>query len=804
MYRSMLCSASRCFFKVPPLPVVVCAWLCFVVLLLPVFLLGHVHDDIPLGVLDLFHIADLWCSYIIIASTFLATSSETLELDNGVRCRMSEICDGPPSSEICSRDVMELLDSVCTTEDGRCPPEVRNLQLSCITDPSERANHVRSAISWTWKGYRDCAAGEDELKPVSCSQAHWLNLTLTAVDGLDTLLLAGLESEFKEALDIVKKNLNPRTSGDCNLFETTIRIVGGLISAYHLVQPKNENASRYLLEQAVDIGARLARGFVCRGDGCTGIPYSDVNLSTGSTSGSVALSSLSEFATLSVEFTSLARLTGHREFELAALRVHDVLTSAVRRGRGLLPQFFSTNSEYNGFDTSYIMMGARTDSYYEYLLKQWILTGRKDNFLLKRFIQAMQSMRARLIRSTGITIPEEGGDNLMYVAEESQGQQIPKMDHLVCFLPGVLALADYYNVSTVRSPHDVSDLNLAIKLASTCYKLYQLSPSGLAPEIVHFIDTKDFDARYSYPGGHVPDVGDGHFYINEADAHSLLRPETVESLFILWKVTGDPMYRDWSWSIFRAFERWARVSEMDLCIHRHFHDVPAFVTWIAAEARRKAPKLLQNKYFADVLMKGSVDLDGSLTGIHMQHMTARSLLEMEPWRKMVHLATEVVDAGIRVLKSIRMLGTGMVNKTSYQINHSNSVKESWNFLGRHWDELQCPPSARGGGYSSLSSVIVLPPPKSDKMESFWLSETLKYLYLIFIEEPDRCVHHSCQQVAYDSNHGKGGKSSLSLDQWVFNTEAHPLPIVGPINDSLIKPVDWLEGRFLFPYNFTDG
>jgi hypothetical protein len=58
-----------------------------------------------------------------------------------------------------------------------------------------------------------------------------------------------------------------------------------------------------------------------------------------------------------------------------------------------------------------------------------------------------------------------------------------------------------------------------------------------------------------------------------------------------------------------------------------------------------------------------------------------------------------------------------------------------------------------GGYSSLNSVTVVPAPKRDKMETFFLGETLKYLYLLFSDP-----------------------SVLPLDEYVFNTEAHPLPI----------------------------
>ena len=43
------------------------------------------------------------------------------------------------------------------------------------------------------------------------------------------------------------------------------------------------------------------------------------------------------------------------------------------------------------------------------------------------------------------------------------------------------------------------------------------------------------------------------------DAHNLLRPETVESLFVLWRVTGDARYREWGWHMFRAWHRFCRV-----------------------------------------------------------------------------------------------------------------------------------------------------------------------------------------------------------------------------------------------------
>lgn len=59
------------------------------------------------------------------------------------------------------------------------------------------------------------------------------------------------------------------------------------------------------------------------------------------------------------------------------------------------------------------------------------------------------------------------------------------------------------------------------------------------------------------------------------------------------------------------------------------------------------------------------------------------------------------------------------------------------------------------GYTGLKNVYVLDSPKDDVQQSFFLAETLKYLYLLFSED-----------------------DLIPLDSWVFNTEAHPLPIKG--------------------------
>ena len=40
---------------------------------------------------------------------------------------------------------------------------------------------------------------------------------------------------------------------------------------------------------------------------------------------------------------------------------------------------------------------------------------------------------------------------------------------------------------------------------------------------------------------------------------NILRPETVESLFYLWRLTGNKTYQEWGWNIFEAFEKNSRT-----------------------------------------------------------------------------------------------------------------------------------------------------------------------------------------------------------------------------------------------------
>ena len=92
--------------------------------------------------------------------------------------------------------------------------------------------------------------------------------------------------------------LFPIQNRDVSFFETTIRELGGLLSAYEL------SKDRMFLRKAEDLGTRLLKGF-----GSGTIPFASVNLKTGaarSPSWTGGASILSEIGTLQLEFLYLA------------------------------------------------------------------------------------------------------------------------------------------------------------------------------------------------------------------------------------------------------------------------------------------------------------------------------------------------------------------------------------------------------------------------------------------------------------------------------------------------------------------
>eukprot|EP00930_Biecheleria_cincta_P045343 TRINITY_DN31262_c0_g1_i1.p1 TRINITY_DN31262_c0_g1~~TRINITY_DN31262_c0_g1_i1.p1 ORF type:complete len:945 (-),score=148.70 TRINITY_DN31262_c0_g1_i1:11-2845(-) len=389
------------------------------------------------------------------------------------------------------------------------------------------ADEVRDAMRHTWKGYRARAWGHDDIQPVRGAPKDWCRMAITMLDGLSTLWMMGLKDEFNDAAKWMENNPLPAqgSHGLHSLFEINIRAFGGLLSAYSL------SSQSVFLQTAKRLGNNLLGAFGTP----NGIPKSTVDVGTGA-AGKHSWNAnvvLAEATTLQVEFRYISHVTGDNRWKDAADKAMNTVLKAAN-GRGLVPIYIrSDSSSQTGFSGGKISMGAMGDSYYEYLLKQWIQSGKKEDHLKNAWKKAMQEMMDRMVVTTA------GG--LKFVAELDGGRTRNRMDHLACFVAGMLMLG-----SRTLPKHEVDPRwePFAAELTRTCYEMYARTPTGLSPEYVTF----DLGAAQ----GHDMNIP------NDAP-HNLLRPEAAEAVYYMWYYTGDPKYRQWGHQMFAPFLKYCKT-----------------------------------------------------------------------------------------------------------------------------------------------------------------------------------------------------------------------------------------------------
>ncbi|GAA5855970.1 hypothetical protein JCM8547_000435 [Rhodosporidiobolus lusitaniae] len=527
----------------------------------------------------------------------------------------------------------------------RIHPKQDTLQLAGEEDvaryePIEREEVRRDAVLDAFKhsylAYERDAFGFDDYHPIShrgdnMSPAGPVGYFL--IDSLDSLLIAGMDEEYKRARDWVAE-LSFDLDDKFHVFEVhlllnllmeavltarqveqiTIRVLGGLLSAYQLDGEKDQ----MLLVKAVDLADRILPAF----DTPSGLPMSFVNLAKRKgipDADNRGMASVAEAGTLQLEFKYLSEVTGSPVYWQKVEKVMDVIRDQPKKD-GLVPLFMRPDT--GTFVFSDIRLGSRADSYYEYLGKQYLQTNRTEPQYKLMHDEAMGGIKKHLLKKS-VT------KGLVYTSELQPGrsrsggfelQDVPKQDHLVCFLGASLLLGVTEGAGPLPpdestfTDSQIDDWYAGKALIKTCVDTYTSSKTGLAPEIVNYY----LDPSLAHSAGRDWFINSRHLSATHPpiDARNILRPETVESLFVAYRLTGDPVYREWGWTIFQTFVEHCRLPD--------------------------------------------------------------------------------------------------------------------------------------GGFASILDVDEVPVKYEDRMETFWISETLKYLFLLFSE-----------------------KDVVPLDQWVFNTEAHP-------------------------------
>lgn len=460
---------------------------------------------------------------------------------------------------------------------------------------ARRKQAVVDAFSLSWDHYAEYAWGMDEFHPVSrtsknlgcksqsesCAPTGWI-----IVDALDTAIMMNLTSRVAQAREWISTSLDfTKVDSEMSTFETTIRVLGGLLSAHYLstnfphLAPLADDdlgakGEDLYIEKAVDLADRLLGAF----ETPTGIPLSScvLNTSTGVRShGDSGMASMAEATTLQLELKYVSKLTGEPLYWERAEQVIAAV-DAPRREGGLVPIYIDPRT--GEFRSETIRLGSRGDSYYEYLIKQYLQTGSRETVYLEMWNEALLGVKQYLITWSK-------DSNFTVLAERQTGLESPltgKMDHLVCFLPGTIALALTGGAGLEQTKamlgegwtrEHAQNLQLAEELAKTCYGMYLVTPTGLAPEITYFeLDPRGApswnmsDQSFRIPASApLVDRLDARwrsdFDIHSNDVHNLQRPETIESLFYLWRITGNVMYREWGWKIFESFLRHSAIHD---------------------------------------------------------------------------------------------------------------------------------------------------------------------------------------------------------------------------------------------------
>ncbi|KAF8930813.1 alpha mannosidase-like protein [Dissophora ornata] len=374
-----------------------------------------------------------------------------------------------------------------------------------------------------YHGYLNHAFPKDELNPVACTgrgpdryNPNNINVndvlgdfSLTLIDALDTLAAMREPELFRQAIQLIKRHVhNFDINSRVQVFEVNIRVLGALLSGHlYASDPSYKSLVKgyngELLTMAEDLGKRLMKAFE---NTPTGIPWPRVNLRKGVLREESAETCAAGAGSLLLEFGVLSRLTGDRSYEEAARKAMFELWG--RRSKiGLMGNTINITSGH--WMSAMTGIGAGTDSFYEYLLKSYILFG--DEEYLEMYETSQEAIKRNLLHDSRYFYK--------HVHLHDGTLMAHWVDSLSAFMPGVQVLG--------------GDLESAIKNHLYYYNIWRKYQA--IPERFDFVQQSV--AISNYP----------------------LRPEFIESNYFLYRATKDPFYLEVGEMILRDLQKYTKT-----------------------------------------------------------------------------------------------------------------------------------------------------------------------------------------------------------------------------------------------------
>ncbi|PSN73239.1 seven-hairpin glycosidase [Corynespora cassiicola Philippines] len=425
-----------------------------------------------------------------------------------------------------------------------------------MADKQDRRRlEVRRVFQKSWASYKSQAWMKDALKPVSGSYVdQFSGWAATLVDSLDTLWMMGLREEFYEAVAAVATiDFGKSTSATVNMFETCIRYLGGLIAAYDL------SGHEVLKTKAIEVGDLLYAGFNTENK----MPVDFINFEEAKKGGGLYVEESVVSAspgTITLEFSRLSQITGNDKYYAAVSHVMDTFYEHQNDTKlpGMWPMHVSMRRQdvVSGYQFT---IGGNADSLYEYLPKAHALLGSADPSS-KKYETMSRTFMDTAIENLFFHPMIPGEDDILISGNcdvlDSGPRLDPESEHLSCFIGGLYALGG-------RLFDNEKYVDIGGKLARGCMYAYKSMPTGIMPERYNMVkcpgadpkkpckfDDTLYETECSNRPQYRPHLPKG--FTTAKDPRYILRPEAIESVFILWRITGKEQYREAAWDMFTA------------------------------------------------------------------------------------------------------------------------------------------------------------------------------------------------------------------------------------------------------------
>ncbi|KAJ5646469.1 hypothetical protein N7490_002841 [Penicillium lividum] len=434
---------------------------------------------------------------------------------------------------------------------------------------------VKDAFTRCWDSYKSLAWQTDALAPISgLPNNAFGGWGLMMIDNLDTLWIMRMRTEFDEAVaTVVEINFENTQSSEINTHEINIRILGGLLGAFDL------SGDQRLLRKAIEVGDMLYAAF----DTPNHLPITHWDLHRAARQEEQLAEeavSASELGSFILEFTRLSQLTGEPKYFNAAQFVMERLGQLqdVTKLAGLWPVVLNARTEV--FDGDFFTLGAEVDSLYKTFAKADMILGgrfpvyRKMYERLTRTAAGHSLFRPMTPHNKDILVP---GSIRVMMTQNGKSRTLleSRVHHRSCFTGGMFALGGvFYSIPSHRK--------IANKLVDGCIWAAQAMPLGIMPEVYETVPCASQtecpwnewhwkqEVWKSVNSSPEPDpdmdidayIRDHHLpkgFISIPDTRYNLRPETIESMFNLYRISAREDLLDTAWEMFESIQNTTEI-----------------------------------------------------------------------------------------------------------------------------------------------------------------------------------------------------------------------------------------------------